>query len=129
MIIVLDSNEYINFLNKKTPLGRAFENDSVAIHANELIVKEVLRNVAERMKKEFYTMLLKDKVALHNEKAQKALLDKYKKQGLKKGDIAVAAFCESVGADYLVSEKRHFLKENRFDKFKTLKLEEFLKLI
>ncbi len=129
MIIVLDSNEYINFLNKKTPLSRAFENDSVTIHANELIVKEVLRNVAEEVKKDFYAMLMKDQVVLHNEKTRKALLDKYKKKGLKKGDIAAAAFCESIDADYLVSENRHFLKENRFDEFKILNLEEFLKLI
>lgn len=125
MIIVLDSNEYINFLNKKqAQLGKILERNTV--HANELIVKEVLRNVAEELKKEFYALLMKDSIALHGENPPARLLLKYKKQGLKKGDIMIAAFCESIGADYLVSENRHFLKERKFAEFRAASLKDFL---
>ncbi len=126
MIIVLDSNEYINFLNKKqTQLVKILESNTV--HANELIVKEVLRNVAEEQKKEFYALLMKENVALHSENPPVQLILKYKKQGLKKGDIVIAAFCESVRVDCLVSENRHFLKERKFDEFKVASLNDFLK--
>ncbi len=126
MIIVLDSNEYINFLNKKqAQLSKILESGTV--HANELIVKEVLRNVAEELKKEFYALLMKDSVTLHSENPPMQLLLKYKKQGLKKGDIVIAAFCESIGADYLVSENRHFLKERKFSEFRVASLKDFLR--
>ena len=129
MIIVLDSNEYINFLNKRTSLGRIFETNLVTIHANELIAKEVLRNVSEEAKKEFYALLMKDNVALHSEKLPMRLLKKYRERGLKKGDIEIAAFCENISASYLVSENRHFLEENKFDEFNVITLQELFKLL
>ncbi len=126
MIIVLDSNEYINFLNRKqTQLGKILESNTV--RANELIVKEVLRNVSEELKKEFYALLMKDSIALHSEDPPAALLLKYKKQRLKKGDVVIAAFCEGIGADYLVSENRHFLKERKFAEFRVASIKDFLK--
>ena len=71
MIIVLDSNEYINFLNKKVQLEKVFGIDNILVHINELIVKEVLRNVSESLKKEFYALLLKSNVVLSKEKLPK----------------------------------------------------------
>ena len=55
------------------------------------------------------------------------LLVKYKKLGLKKGDIAIAAFCENVKADYLITENRHFVKSKKFDKFKVLSFKDFIR--
>ena len=71
MIIVLDSNEYINFLNKKVQLEKVFGIENILVHINELIVKEVLRNVSESLKKEFYALLLKSNVVLSKEKLPK----------------------------------------------------------
>lgn len=124
---MLDSNEYIIFLSKQqTWLHKVLE--SHIVHVNELIVKEVLRNVPEGMKKEFYALLMKNSVMLHSEKLPMHLHGKYKKRGLKKGDIAIAAFCEHVRADYLISENRHFLKRKAFAEFKVASLNGFLKL-
>ena len=126
MIIVLDSNEYINFLNKKVRLEEVFQIEDVSIRINELIIKEVLRNVSEQLKKEFYALLLRSNVVLRKEKLPMALFDKYRQKGLKKGDVVVASFCESEKAKYLVTENRHFLKEIKFDEFRVVKLDEFL---
>ena len=126
MIIILDSNEYINFLNKKVRLEEVFQIEDVSVRINELIVKEVLRNVSEQLKKEFYALLLRSNVVLRKDKLPRALFDKYRLKGLKKGDIVVASFCESEKAGFLISENRHFLKEIKFDKFRVVKLGEFL---
>ena len=78
------------------------------------------------VKKEFYALLLRSNVLLRNEKLPKALFDKHSNIGLKKGDIVIASFCEKEKADYLVSENRHFLKRAKFDRFRVVKLDEFL---
>jgi len=122
--IVLDSNEYIIFLNQKTQLlDEIFQNNR--IYVNEMIVKEVLRNIKESFKSQFYKLLFKDNIILHNEKLPISLFEKYKNLGLKKGDIEIAAFCENMEVDYLITENRHFLKSKKFEKFKILSLKEF----
>ena len=63
MIIALDSNEYINFLNQKPLiLNGILENEKIAIFINEIIVKEVLRHVKETIKKDFYKLLFADNI-------------------------------------------------------------------
>lgn len=127
MIIILDSNEYIIFLNKESALlNQLLANENITIYSNDTIIKEVLRNVEETVKGEFYKMLFKNNVVIKNEKLAFSLIEKYRNLGLKKGDIIIAAFCESVNASFLVSENRHFLKDTKFDKFKVVKLREFL---
>ena len=126
MIIFLDSNEYINFLNKKARLEEVFQIEDVSIRINEIVVKEVLRSVSEQLKKEFYALLLRSNVVLCKEKLPRSLFDKYRRKGLKKGGIVIASFCENEKAAYLVTENRHFLKEIKFDKFRVVKLDEFL---
>ena len=130
MIIVLDSNEYINFLNKKIFFpDKIFTTQKITICINELIVREILRNINEALKSEFYNMLFKNNINLFNERLQFDLYDKYEKLGLKKGDIVIAAFCEYVEAEYLISENRHFLKSTKFAKFKVLNIKDFLKIL
>ncbi len=130
MRIVLDSNEYINFLNSKSiDITNLLGNDKIEIYANELIVKEVLRNINEVHKAHFFKILLRSNVILHKEKLSLALFIKYKSLGLKKGDIVIASLCEYVEADYLISENRHFLKNKSLDKFRILTLIEYLKRI
>jgi len=127
LIIVLDSNEYINYLEKKSEiLVDLLLDDRVMIYINETIVKEVLRNVKELKKKEFYSLLYRHKIVAYNKKLSLDLLQKYKNLGLKKGDIAIAAFCEAIDADYIITENRHFLKSKKFDRFKVLSLKKFL---
>lgn len=127
MIIVLDSNEYIQYFERSLEiLDEILTNEEISIYINEIIVKETLRNIDEHKKKEFYSLISRHPFTAYNEKLPLVLLEKFKKLGLKKGDIAIAAFCEHLGADFLVTENRHFLKLRKFDKFKVLSLKEFL---
>ena len=127
MILVLDSNEYLNYLEKKSEiLGEIFLNEVITIYINEIIVKEVLRNADDLKKKGFYSLISGHKIVAFDKRISIVLLQKYKKLGLKKGDIAIAAFCETISADYLITENRHFLKSRKFDRFKVLSLKEFL---
>ena len=127
MNIVLDSNEYINYLDKKNPiLQKIFLNENLSICINDILIREVLRNIKELQKKEFYNIIFNKNINFYGQKLPLQLLTKYKNIGLKKGDIAIAAFCESVSADYLITENRHFLKPKKFDKFEVLSLKKFL---
>jgi len=55
-----------------------------------------------------------------------SLLEKYQSRGLKQADSSIAAFVEWVGAKYLISENRHFLKGLNVEEFKILSAKEFL---
>jgi len=126
MRIVLDSNEYIIFLNKKSiALNELFEKEGIVIYVNGSIVKEVLRNVAETIKSKFYKILFKNKIEVNDKILPFYLFDKYKKIGLKKGDITIASFCEFIKADYLITENRHFLKEAEVKEFKVVAIKDF----
>jgi len=129
LILVLDSNEYILYLHKKSFLIEKILNDQKAtIFIDELIVKEVLRNIKEEVKKEFYSFLFKNEIPIFHAQLPISLIQKYKKLGLKKGDIGIAAFCEYIKAEYLITENRHFLKI-KADTFRVVTLKEVLALI
>ena len=126
MRIVLDSNEYIIFLNKKSiALNELFEKEGIVIYINYPIAKEVLRNVAETIKSKFYKILFKNKIEVNDKILPFYLFGKYKKIGLKKGDITIASFCEFIKADYLITENRHFLKEAEVKEFKVVAIKDF----
>lgn len=127
MIIVPDSNEYINYLDKKNLLlQKIFLNENLLICINDIIIREVLRNIKELQKKELYNILFENNIDFYGQRLPLHLLTKYKKLGLKKGDISIAAFCENINADCLITENRHFLKSKKFDKFEVLGLKGFL---
>ena len=118
MIIVLDSNEYINcFNNNVLLLNKITLNEIFTIYINETITKEVLNNINEYSKKGFFNFLFTSHIIAYNQKLPDSLLMKYKQLGLKKGDIAIAAFCEAIEADYLITENRHFLKSLENQRF------------
>ena len=126
MRIVLDSNEYINFFNKKPIfLYKIIANNDIPIYIHESIVIEVLNNINNVHKGKFYKIIFENNIILYNNKLPFYLHTKYKKLGLKKGDIAIAAFCDYINANYFISENRHFLREFKFDKFKVVTLNGF----
>ena len=135
MIIVLDSNEYINYLSKKSAgmtdfsSEKLFLDKNLSIAINDHIIREVLRNISEIQKKEFYRIISKDNINFYGELLPIHLLDKYKNLKLKKGDIAIAGFCENISAEYLISENRHFLKGIKNTKFKIINAKEFVKKV
>ena len=127
MIVILDSNEYINYIGKKILLlDKIFLYDKISVYINETITKEVINNLSQSLIKDFYDFLLRNNINVYYEKIPFDLLQKYKKLGLKKGDIAIAAFCETIGADYLITENRHFLKSRKFFRFEVLNLKVLL---
>ena len=126
--LVLDSNEYVFHFNNNTSILKLLKLKA-KIYLNNLIFKEVIRNIRRETIKYFINLLKNPRFVVIEEKIPQILIGKYKRQGLKKGDVIIAAFCDYVNADYLVSENRHFLKSARFDKFKVLDLNTFLKMI
>jgi len=125
MMVVLDSNEYITYFNEnKDFLDKLLNNKKIEVYINELLIKEVLRNIKETSKTEFYQILFRSNIILQKEKLPFHLLIKYKQLGLKKGDITIAAFCDSIDADFLITENRHFLKSRELGKFKILNSKE-----
>lgn len=130
MIIILDSNEYINYLNKEILLlQKLFSDKNLSIWINDHIIREVLRNIKELQKKEFYNIIFKYNINFYGLKLPIHLLDKYKILGFKKGDIIVAAFCESVSAEFLISENRDFLRNTKIDAFRVITLKDFVNKI
>lgn len=124
--IVLDSNEYVFYLTDKNKDIVKLLNLEVKIFLNNLIFREVIRNVRKEFVKPLIVLLKNPKFAVNADKVPDALIEKYRNFGLKKGDIIIAAFCESVNASFLISENRHFLKKKVFDRFGVAKLSEFL---
>src|SRR3989338_2927610 len=125
-IIVLDSNEYVFCLADKNRGILKLLNLEVKIFLNNLIFKEVVRNIRKESVKQLIELLKNLKFSVNTDKILDALIEKYINLGLKKGDIIIAAFCESVNASFLISENRHFLRGAKFDRFKVVKLSEFL---
>ena len=128
MILVLDSNEYLFFLNKETILlEKLFQRIGFFVHIHRFIISEVIQNIEEAQEKEFYYFLRNREVIINEEELPFELLSKYKELGLRKGDTAIASFCEKIRADYLITENRDFLKSKKFN-FQVLSLQKFLKM-
>jgi len=125
--LVLDSNEYVFYFdNKNDILLKLLNLPNIKIYLNSLIFREVLRNMRKESIKYLINLIKNPKFVTNSEKIPKSLIEKYKKLGLKKGDVVVAAFSEYVKADYLITENRHFLKAMKFDEFEVLGVKEFL---
>lgn len=124
--LVLDSNEYIFHLdNRSVNFQKLLMLDNVEIFLNDLIFKEVIRNLRKDLIISFINLLKSSKFNMSWEKMPQEIIEKYKRLGLKKGDVIIASFCDFVNANYLISENRHFLKSS-LDKTKILSLKEFM---
>lgn len=125
--LVLDSNEYIFYFdNKSEDILKLLDNQDIKIFLNDLIFQEVIRNLRRESTKYLINLLKNPRFEFIINKIPENLIEKYKKLGLKKGDFVIAAFCESIEADYLITENRHFLKSKKFDRFEVVNLKEFL---
>jgi len=91
------------------------------------IYQEVIRNIPYHTKEKFSRLLKFKALIIKDFFSDSNLFQKYRNLGLKKGDIAIAAFAEKENADFLISENRHFLNELKTRKFKIVNAEQFLK--
>jgi len=115
--LVLDSNEYI--------LGIPANNASCAklmdqlgdlkVYVPSMVVKEVRRNFQRHYElgREFFRLISKSKniTVLWSEPPEELILE-YINLGFAEEDAAIAACVEWVGAEYLISENRHFLSRS-----------------
>lgn len=107
--VVLDSNIILLHLNKKINIHKILiPNIDISIHV--MIIEEVLRNINEKQKKDFFRFLFHHNIEVSDKKFSKSLFNKYRRLDLKKGDILIASFCETIKADCMITENRHFLK-------------------
>src|SRR3989338_5074502 len=129
VIIVLDSNEYIKNINEQSDLlNPLFQRVGFYFHLHKIIRDEVLRNLRNDAEKDFFRLVMENGISVDEDILSIALFHKYKELGLNKGDIAIASFCEKIGADYLITENRDFLKSKNLADFQVLSLREFLRL-
>ena len=129
--IALDSNEYIfaafqrhfstRLVNSLNTLSEEYD-----IFISLQIVEEIERNISVDAAIIIKEILEKSNVRLIKKHPAKELIEKYKKEGLKKGDAIIAAFLEEENIDLFISENRHFLNELKQSKFSCLSAEEFI---
>ncbi|MBM4042582.1 MAG: type II toxin-antitoxin system VapC family toxin [Planctomycetes bacterium] len=116
MRVVLDANEYV------FAFGPSHKPDCLealrlaAAHDLRIcrsIVREVLRNLPPKAHGDFFDFLLaaiaSDPEIDEDFAVPFELGASYEDQGFKPADALIAAYIESIGADVLVSENRHFL--------------------
>ena len=124
--LVLDSNEYIFYFDKKSKdILKLLDNQDIQIFLNDLIFQEVIRNLRREATKYFINLLKNPRFEFVINKIPEDLIEKYKKLGLKKGDVVIAAFCDAIKADYLITENRHFLQSKRIIEFKIISIRDF----
>lgn len=131
MLICIDSNQFIFGLNETDPdsirLLDALTEFNVVVP--RLVVQEVARNLDTTVQVRRFYRLLYDaaNVVVVDEPVPRELVAKYIELGLpEKADAVIGAFAEWVGAGYLISDNRHFLKGLETVAFQVLSPAEFL---
>jgi len=131
MLICIDSNQFIFGIDQTAPdsveLLRVLRVFEVAIP--RLAVQEVARNLrTPEQVKAFYRLLKgSPRLLIVDEPVPAELVTKYVTLGLpEKADAVIGAFSEWVGAKYLISDNRHFLKELKTEAYEVLTPGEFL---
>ena len=101
----------------------------LALVIPRLIAQEVTRNLITPEQARLFFRLFHDSsfAFIVDEPAPAVLVSKYIGLGLRqKADAYIGAFTEWMGALYLVSDNRHFLRELSTDAFTVLDADEFL---
>ena len=135
MLLVLDSNEFIFGFGvaKKSScealLDAITEAPSNALRIPRLIVEEVGRHLTPEEFREFIEFITSLTVIDEDFVVPFELGAKYEAEGLKPADAFIAAYVEWTGADALVTENRHFLRQRDNLSFKVLNAADCLKII
>jgi len=135
-LLVLDSNEFIfDFLKTKKEcilLISLCRKKKINIVIPTLVLDEVFRNIKVETNKDYASkardsLLKADNIEIiETANIPSSLIEKYQARGLKQADASIAAFVEWVGAKYLISENRDFLKGLKVEEFEILSAKEFL---
>lgn len=124
LTILLDSNEYIFGLKElqasSTDLLATLTSFSVKLP--RFILDELHDNLGSDELKKLYRLIRKTKTEIIEQKVPLKLVETYQKQ-LPTEDAVIAAYCEFLQVDVLISENRHFLMNfhpKTFDVFSAL---------
>ena len=135
LLLVLDSNEFIfGFGVARKPscealLDAVTETPAAAIRIPRLIVEEVGRHLSPEEFREFIEFIVSLTVIDEDFVVPFELGAKYEAEGLKPADAFIAAYIEWTGADALVTENRHFLRQRDNLPFKVFNASDALKSI
>jgi len=134
--IVLDANEYIFGLGlkRKDACERLLEIiDVYQVRIVRRIADEVVGNLPKISHEIFYKLLnnvLREEIEIdENFIVPYELGKKYEIQGFKEADAFIAAYTERIGANYLITENRHFLSKEKELPFRVVTAEGFLDII
>ena len=135
MRLVLDSNVYIlGFSESRPPAAASLfgllvdEPDRFELIISRTILQEVEQNLPPRA----YGVCWGFLTAMDIEPVESWQIpfetgSRYQERGLKPGDAFIAALAEWSGAEYLVTENRHFMVRSALP-FKVAKIEDFLRV-
>jgi predicted nucleic acid-binding protein len=130
MRICIDSNQFIFGLSGSDPASEALLRllPYLEVAIPRLVLKEVTRNLNSDQVKTLYGLLRQAAhVTIVEEPVPAELVNKYVAMGLReKADALIGAFVEWQGAQYLVSDNRHFLDELHTEAFEVVSPDEFL---
>ncbi len=131
MLICIDSNQFV-FGVMETDTDAVALMDilpQIDVVVPRLVISEVVRNLEKiGLEKQFFaTIYRSERFQIIDEPVPIQLVEKYVASGLPaKADAIIGAFAEWMGAQYLISDNRHFLQELTTDAFEVLTPGEFL---
>jgi len=132
--LVLDSNEYIlGIPADKASCAKLMDQlGDLRAYVPSIVVKEVRSNFQRRygLGKEFFRLISRREniTVLWSEPPEELIL-KYINLGFAEEDASIAACTEWVGAEYLISENRHFLSRSELVAFEIVDAETTLSLL
>ncbi len=127
LIIVLDTNEFIfGLTNSLSHSAILLENlEKLRVKLPRFILQELHNNLPESVLRLVYFLLKEKGVEIVDMQVPSTLVEKYQSQ-LPPEDAVIAAYCEFLSVDVLVSENRHFLVDFQPKVFRVLSAQEFL---
>jgi hypothetical protein len=130
MRICIDSNQFIFGIGGTDPASESLLLllPRLNIVLPQLVINEVTRNLTETQTRMFFALLTNaPQVTIVDAPVPVPLVRKYIALGLReKADAFIGAFVEWQGAQYLISDNRHFLLELTGAAFEVLRPEVFL---
>lgn len=129
---MLDTNEFIFGLTetKQSCVDLLDNFDSLTAIIPAMILREVRTNLESRYQlgKEFFRLLAAGKnITILWADPPLELIEKHIALGFAEEDAAIAAAAEWAGAEFVISENRHFLQKSRGLTFQTINAETALK--
>lgn len=131
---MLDSNEFIfGIPATKASCAQLMDRlETLRVYIPPMVVREVRTNFQQvyDLGKAFFRLINHQKnIKIVWSEPPEALVIKYMELGFAEEDAAIAACAEWVGAEYLISENRHFLQRSETLAFEIVNAETALSLL